>query len=125
MLSTTDRFGSYLELIGLAAARTDVRALSEQMMPAYSRAQPPADSRVSRAASSRRRDAFATETVCCSIASCRMERAPSDILSNSSMQQTPWSDSTSAPDSSTNCLVSGSFVTYAVRPTADEPLPEV
>ena len=115
-----------MELIGLAAARTDVRALSEQMMPAYSRAQPPADlTRFARGVEPAARRAFATETVCCSIASCRMERAPSDILSNSSMQQTPWSDSTSAPDSSTNCLVSGSFVTYAVRPTADEPLPEV
>ena len=50
---------------------------------------------------------------------------PSDILSNSSMQQTPRSDNTRAPDSNTNSLVSGSFVTYAVRPTAEEPLPEV
>ncbi len=37
-----------------------------------------------------------------------MERAESDILSNSSMQQTPWSDSTSAPLSSTISFVSGS-----------------
>jgi len=79
-----------------------VRELSEQMMPA-----------------------LATETVPCSMASCKIERAPSLILSNSSMQHTPRSDSTSAPLSSTNSLVSGSRVTYAVRPTADEPLPEV
>ncbi len=37
-----------------------------------------------------------------------MERALSDILSNSSMQQTPWSLSTSAPLSSTISRVSGS-----------------
>ncbi len=37
-----------------------------------------------------------------------MERALSDILSNSSMQQTPWSLSTSAPLSNTISRVSGS-----------------
>jgi hypothetical protein len=46
-------------------------------------------------------------------------------LSNSSMQQMPLSDSTSAPDSSTMSLVSGSRTTEAVRPTAELPLPEV
>ena len=35
MLSTTERFGSYLESIGLAEASTHVRALSEQMIPAF------------------------------------------------------------------------------------------
>ena len=54
-----------------------------------------------------------------------MARAPSDILSNSSMQQMPWSLSTSAPLSSTCSPLSGSFVTYAVKPTAEEPRPEV
>jgi hypothetical protein len=54
-----------------------------------------------------------------------MLRAASLILSNSSMQHTPWSDRTSAPDSSTISRVSGSFVTYAVRPTADDPRPDV
>ena len=34
MFSTTDCVGSYLELMGLAEARTAVRALREQMMPA-------------------------------------------------------------------------------------------
>eukprot|EP00955_Chlamydomonas_euryale_P080466 363427-Chlamydomonas_euryale.AAC.5 len=54
---------------------------------------------------------------CCSIASCSIERAESLILSNSSMQQMPLSLSTSAPDSRTISLESGSRVTYAVRPT--------
>merc|ERR1719419_420123 len=65
------------------------------------------------------------DTVCCSITSCKMERALSDILSNSSMQQMPRSLSTSAPDSSTRSPESGSFEMYAVSPTADDPLPEV
>ena len=46
MLAVTERVGSYLESIGLAEARMEVRALSEQMMPA-----------------------LATDTVCCSIVS--------------------------------------------------------
>ena len=79
-----------------------MRELSEQMMPA-----------------------LATETVCCSMASCKIERAPSLILSNSSMQHTPRSESTSAPDSSTGSRVSGSRTTLAVSPTALEPLPDV
>ena len=75
--------------------------------------------------------------------SCSTLRVASDILSNSSIQQTPPSLSTKAPLgeqcqevtgipngmgtylSSTSCLESGSRVTYAVRPTADEPFPEV
>jgi len=43
MFLTIDFFGSYFESIGLAEARTDVRALRVVMIPA-----------------------FATETVCCS-----------------------------------------------------------
>ena len=58
-------------MIGFAAARIDVRAFSEQMMPA-----------------------LATEMVCCSMASCKMARVESDILSNSSMQQMPRSERT-------------------------------
>lgn len=86
-----------------------------------------------------------------------MLRAFSDILSNSSIQQTPLSLSTSAPLSKTLAKkepqlvkntfiikfyegrrkktdvemphtvspVSGSFVTYAVKPTAELPLPLV
>jgi hypothetical protein len=37
------------------------------------------------------------DTVCCSIASCRMARVVSFILSNSSMQQIPLSERTKAP----------------------------
>jgi hypothetical protein len=88
--------------MGLADARMLVLALSVVMMPA-----------------------LATDTVCCSITSWSTDRVESFILSNSSMQHTPPSDTTSAPDSSTSCRVSGSRVTYAVRPTAEEPLPLV
>merc|ERR1719446_1809213 len=59
------------------------------------------------------------------MASCRMARALSSILSNSSMQQSPRSESTSAPLSSTSSLVTGSLLIVAVRPTALLPLPEV
>lgn len=41
------------------------------------------------------------------------------------MQQIPISLRTNAPDSSTISLVSGSLETYTVKPTADDPLPEV
>jgi hypothetical protein len=41
------------------------------------------------------------------------------------MQQIPLSDRTRAPLSNTISLVSGSLVTYTVRPTADEPFPDV
>ena len=92
----------YLELTGLAAARMAVLALREQIIPA-----------------------LATETVCYSIASWRITLVFSSILSNSSMQQIPLSDKTNAPLSNTISFVSGSLVTYTVRPTADEPFPEV
>ena len=102
MLSTTERAGLYRDSTGFADASTAVRALRVQMMPA-----------------------LAMDTVCCSMTSCRMLRVLSFILSNSSMQQMPRSLNTSAPDSRMSSLVSGSFVMYAVRPTADEPLPLV
>merc|ERR1719401_454558 len=102
MLSTTDFFGSYDESFGFADARMDVRAFKEQTMPA-----------------------FATLTVCCSIASWRIARAFSSILSNSSMQHIPLSANTRAPLSSTRSLVTGSLLIEAVRPTALLPLPEV
>ena len=102
MFSTTDSFGSYFECTGLAAARIAVRAFSVQMIPA-----------------------LATETVCYSIASCKIVLVFSSILSNSSMQQMPRSERTRAPLSRTSSLVSGSFVMYTVRPTAELPLPEV
>lgn len=102
MFSTTESLGSYLELTGLAAASIAVLALSVHMIPA-----------------------LATETVYCSIASCRITRVLSSILSNSSMQQIPLSERTRAPLSSTISRVSGSLVMYTVRPTAELPLPEV
>ena len=99
-------------MTGLAAARIEVRAFSVQIMPA-----------------------LATEMVCCSMASCSTERVVSSILSNSSMQQIPLSLSTNAPLSRIKSYVSGSFasvppfaltrVTYAVRPTAELPFPDV
>ena len=102
MFSTTESFALYFDSTGFAAARMAVRAFSVQMMPA-----------------------FATETVYCSMASWRITRVLSSILSNSSIQQMPRSESTRAPDSSTSSLVSGSFVMYTVRPTAELPLPDV
>ena len=121
-------FGLYFDPTGLAAARIEVRALRVVMMPA-----------------------LAIETVCCSITSCSTDRVASDILSNSSIQQTPPSERTRAPlkevrgervrsepvrervkrekdgthDSRTCCFESGSRVMYAVRPTADDPFPDV
>ena len=97
MFSTTVLFLLYLDSTGFAAARIAVLVLREATIPA-----------------------LAMEMVCCSIASWRMERVWSSILSNSSMQQMPMSERTRAPDSRTISLVSGSRVTYAVRPTAEE-----
>ena len=88
MFCGTGKLGLYLLPIGLAEARMDVLALRVVMMPA-----------------------LAIETVCCSMTSCKTERVDSDILSNSSMQQTPPSLRTRAPDSSTRLCVSGSLVT--------------
>ena len=102
MLSTTDNLGSYFEFTGLAAAKIAVLAFKVQIIPA-----------------------FATETVCYSIASWRITLVFSSILSNSSIQQIPLSDKTKAPLSKMISLVSGSLVTYTVNPTADDPLPEV
>lgn len=102
MFCTTDLDGLYFESIGFAAARMAVLEFSVQIIPA-----------------------LAIETVCYSIASCRMTLVLSSILSNSSIQQIPLSESTSAPLSSTFSFVSGSLVTYAVRPTAEDPLPLV
>lgn len=98
----TDFFGSYFEWMGLAAARIAVLELSWQTIPA-----------------------LAIETVCCSMASNSTVREFSSILSNSSMQQMPWSASTKAPLYSINYLVYGSLRTWAVRPTAEDPLPLV
>jgi hypothetical protein len=103
MLAGIGSLGSYRELIGFAAARMDVRAFKVVMIPA-----------------------LAIDTVCCSyssalpadlladrltMTSCKTLRVESDILSNSSMQHTPPSDRTNAPDSRTSCFDSGSLVT--------------
>ena len=74
IFSTTVAFSSQRDILGLAAARIEVRALREQIIPA-----------------------LAIERVCCSITSWRMARVLSDILSNSSMQQIPLSLRTRAP----------------------------
>ena len=102
MFCTTDCFVSYLDLIGLAAARIAVLAFNWDTIPA-----------------------LATDMVYYSIASCNIVLAFSSILSNSSMQHIPISDNTKAPDSKTISPVSGSRPTNTVRPTADEPLPDV
>ena len=92
----------YLPLTGLAAAMTAQRALSVVTMPA-----------------------LLMEMDCCSMASWMLVRSASFILSNSSMQHTPWSASTSAPPSNTHSRVSMSLCTDAVSPTALAPLPVV
>lgn len=74
MFSMTDLVLSYLEFTGLAAARMAVLEFSWQTMPA-----------------------LAIEMVCCYIAYSKIVREFSFILSNSSMQQMPWSLSTKAP----------------------------
>jgi len=79
MFSTTERLRSYLEPTGLAAARMAVLEFSWHTIPA-----------------------LAMEMVCCSIAYRRMVLEFYYILSNSSIQQIPWSASTSAPLSNTN-----------------------
>jgi len=68
--------------------------------------------------------AFAMEMVCCSIASWMATRSSSRILSNSSMQTHPPSANTIAPPVSMNSPLP-SLMTDAVRPAAEEPLPEV
>ena len=59
--------GLYRDSTGLALAHTDVLAFREQTIPA-----------------------LATEIVCYSMASCNIVFVLSSILSNSSMQQTPF-----------------------------------
>ncbi len=102
MFCGTGKFGLYLLPIGFAEASILVRAFRVVMIPA-----------------------LAIETVCCSMTSWSTDLVESDILSNSSMQHTPPSDNTRAPDSRTSCRLSGSRVTYAVSPTAEDPLPLV
>lgn len=69
--------------------------------------------------------AFAIDIVCCYMPSNKIILLLLSILSNSSMQQIPRSLKTSAPLYNMNSLVSGSRFTFAVKPTALEPLPLV
>lgn len=102
MFYTTLFLASYLEFIGLAADKIEVLEFNWHTIPA-----------------------FAIEIVCCYIAYSKIVLLLSSILSNSSMQHMPKSLSTRAPLYRTNYLVSGSFLTFAVKPTALEPLPLV
>jgi hypothetical protein len=102
MFYITDFFWSYLEFTGFAAARIAVLEFSWHTIPA-----------------------LAIEIVCCYIAYSRIVLEFSSILSNSSIQQIPWSLKTKAPLYRMNSLVYGSFRTLAVRPTALDPLPLV
>jgi hypothetical protein len=99
---TTDFFASYFECTGLAAARIAVLEFNWQTIPA-----------------------LAIDIVCCSIAYSKIVLLFLSILSNSSMQQIPKSLRTKAPLSRMNSLVYGSFLIFAVRPTALDPLPLV
>ena len=74
MFSTTLRRALYRDSTGFAEAKIDVLAFKLAMMPA-----------------------FVMDTVCCSMASCRMALVVSFILSNSSIQHIPLSDNTNAP----------------------------
>jgi hypothetical protein len=102
MFSWGDFVALYLPYKGLAAAKTEVLAFKEVVIPA-----------------------FAMETVCYSMTSWMFVLSLSSILSNSSIQQIPVSAKTKAPPSKTSSPVTVSLVTAAVRPTPEEPLPVV
>ena len=95
-------FRLYLPPTGFAAARMLVRAFRVAWMPA-----------------------LAMEMVCCSMASWMATWSDMSILSNSSMAQMPLSASIRAPASIVKSPVSSSLTTAAVRPAAEEALPEV
>ena len=92
----------YLPYRGFAAAKIDVLAFKVVVIPA-----------------------LAIEMVYYSITSWIEVLSDSFILSNSSIQQTPLSAKTKAPASKEISPVEGSFITEAVKPTPDEPLPVV
>jgi len=96
---TNVKLKSQLPLLGFAAVTTVVWAGKVQTMPA-----------------------LAMDTVCCSMASNNACWSV-PILSNSSMQQTPWSAKISAPASSANSP-EGSRTTEAVKPATELELPE-
>lgn len=102
MFSTTDFFGLYFECMGFAADIIAALQFSWHTIPA-----------------------LAIEIVCCYIPYNKIILLLLSILSNSSIQQIPKSLKTSAPLSNTNYFVSGSRFTFAVKPTALDPLPLV
>ena len=97
-----DKFLLYLPYNGLAAAKIEVLAFNVVVIPA-----------------------LAIETVYCSMTSWIEVLSDSFILSNSSIQQIPLSAKTNAPASKVISPVDGSFITEAVKPTPDDPLPVV
>lgn len=101
-LNLRDLVLSYRPKIGFAAANTEALAFRVAWIPALAR-----------------------DMVYCSMASWIAVWSLESILSNSSIQQTPWSASMSAPASMQKSPVSGSLSTEAVRPAADEDLPVV
>merc|ERR1719219_978430 len=102
MFSMGDLYMSYLPHTGLAAARTQHRALSRAWIPALEIVTRP-----------------------CSMTSWIAVLSRSVILSNSSIQTMPLSAKTMAPASSLLSPDSWSVVTAAVRPTPEEPRPVV
>jgi hypothetical protein len=101
-LSTNDKLGLYVPLIGFAAAMTLHLAYKLVTIPAF--------------------DILIDY---CSMASWILVLSLSFILSNSSIKQIPLSASTRAPPSRVHSPVIGSLCTPAVRPTAEAPLPVV
>nr|CAA79690.1 unknown [Saccharomyces cerevisiae] len=102
ILSRGDNLGLILPYNGFAAAKIEVLAPGFVLITALD-----------------------IEIVCCSITSWIAVLSLSSILSNSSIQQIPLSASTKAPPSRIISSVTGSFMTAAVRPTPEEPLPVV
>eukprot|EP00962_Isochrysis_galbana_P022005 scaffold6529_cov121-Isochrysis_galbana.AAC.5 len=101
VLTGTPCSRSYTGAFGLHAAKTEHFVRSLQTNPA-----------------------LATESVCCSIASCMAPRSCSRIESNSSMAQMPPSASTKAPASSIHSPPA-SRTAVDVRPAAVAPMPVV
>jgi hypothetical protein len=89
-------------LIGFAAAIIEHLAFNEATIPALE-----------------------IEILCCSMASCIEVLSASFILSNSSIRHMPESANTKAPPSRHHSCETGSFLTEAVRPTAEAPCPVV
>ena len=67
--------------------------------------------------------ALATETLCCSKASCKASLSSLDILSNSSINNCPPFAKTIAPPSKAHPLKNSSLTTLAVSPTPETDFP--